>query len=93
MADATLTLRISDDGVGVRSVTQPGIGMTSMRERAEELGGTVDVARVQPAGTRVTAILPIAAPTELPVVHHAAVLGAPPPRGRRPVQSMGARDG
>jgi len=93
LADATLTLRISDNGVGVRSVTQPGIGMTSMRERAEELGGTVDVARVQPAGTRLTAILPIAASTELPVVHHAAVLGATPPRRPRPVQSMGARDG
>lgn len=59
MSDATLTVRVTDDGVGVGSPTQPGIGLRSMRERAEELGGTVDVTRRGPTGTCVTATLPI----------------------------------
>ena len=55
-------MRIDDDGIGVRGVTRPGIGMTSMRERAEELGGTVGIARGRPAGTCVTATLPVVGP-------------------------------
>lgn len=90
MDDVTLTIRVTDDGVGVRSVTQPGVGMTSMRERAQELGGTVEVARVRPAGTRVTAALPIGTSAGPTSVRHAA---APQPRPGRPAQPTGVGDG
>ena len=93
LAAGTLTIRVSDDGVGVRSVTRPGIGMTSMRERAEELGGTLEVARADTGGTRVTAALPIAAPAERAVVDRADASGAHPPRGRSAVPSTVVRDG
>ena len=33
-----LRLEISDDGLGLPSNMQPGVGLNSMRERAEELG-------------------------------------------------------
>jgi signal transduction histidine kinase len=76
LSGSTLTMRIDDDGIGVRAVTGPGIGMTSMRERAEELGGTVDIARVRPGGTRVTATLPIVGP-ESPAAAPRAIIDAP----------------
>jgi signal transduction histidine kinase len=91
LAHASLTIRVCDDGVGVPSATRPGIGMTSMRERAEELGGTLHVARTDTGGARVTALLPIAVPAQQAVVDRAAVLSAPPLPG--PVPSMGGRDG
>ena len=55
-----LTVRVLDDGVGVWAVTAPGVGMSSMRERAGELGGTIDVSAARSGGTVVTATLPIA---------------------------------
>jgi hypothetical protein len=67
--------------------------MTSMRERAEELGGTLEVARADTGGTRVTAALPIAAPAERAVVDRADAFGAHPPRGRSAVPSTVVRDG
>lgn len=38
--EAALTIAVSDDGAPSEA-WQPGVGLTSMRERAEELGGTV----------------------------------------------------
>lgn len=58
LGDDCLTIDISDNGdVGGEWV--PGIGLTSMRERASELGGTVTY-RGSPAGSTVTAKLPLA---------------------------------
>ena len=38
----TLQIEIQDDGIGIEDVTRTrGVGLTSMRERAEELGGTL----------------------------------------------------
>ena len=34
-------VRVSDDGTGLDGATRPGVGITSMRERAEELGGVL----------------------------------------------------
>jgi signal transduction histidine kinase len=34
------TLTITDDGIGVGDLQIPGVGLTSMQERAEELDGT-----------------------------------------------------
>jgi signal transduction histidine kinase len=55
--DAAAVLRIQDDGLGL-ATTQPGHGLATMRERAEELGGALTVQPVRPRGTLVTAIIP-----------------------------------
>ena len=57
--DGRLQLEITDDGVGLPPEYQAGVGLTSMRERAAELGGTC-VVEVRPGGgTRVWAELPV----------------------------------
>ena len=55
-----LELEVTDDGVGVPEGRRAGVGLSSMRERAEELGGTCDVRRDPEGGTRVLARLPLA---------------------------------
>ncbi|WP_432986235.1 sensor histidine kinase [Dactylosporangium sp. CA-233914] len=52
-----LCLTVTDDGHGTSPVKVGGVGMHSMRERAEELGGELDVTST-PHGTSVTARLP-----------------------------------
>ena len=54
-------MEITDDGRGVPADAVPGVGSTSMRERAAELGGALDVTTVEGAGTTVRARLPLAA--------------------------------
>jgi signal transduction histidine kinase len=57
--DGGLHLEVADDGQGI-SVTWPrGVGLTSMRERAEELGGDCVVTGTEEGGTRVSARLPL----------------------------------
>ncbi len=56
---AQLVLEVLDDGRGVPSGGRAGVGLSSMRERAGELGGTCDIVAAAPAGTRVRAVLPI----------------------------------
>jgi signal transduction histidine kinase len=52
-------LTISDDGTGFAPDTvNSGFGMTSMRERAEALGGTLSVRTAIDSGTTVTVMLP-----------------------------------
>lgn len=54
-----LQLEICDDGVGITSTSQTGIGLNSMRERAQEVGGRW-MLKVQPAGgVRVLVDLPL----------------------------------
>ena len=54
-----LCLEVTDDGRGLPKRVQVGVGLTSMRERAEELGGMC-VAEVLPqGGTGITAHLPL----------------------------------
>jgi signal transduction histidine kinase len=55
-----LLVEITDDGRGVPADAVPGVGSTSMRERAAELGGTLDVTTAAGAGTTVRARLPLA---------------------------------
>lgn len=57
--EEALILEVSDDGSGVLDVILPGVGMSSMRERARELGGECLVERISSGGTRVRASLPI----------------------------------
>jgi signal transduction histidine kinase len=55
-----LHLSIQDDGQGFAEEARAGVGLTSMRERATELGGTCTVQANPGTGTRVTAVLPLA---------------------------------
>jgi len=52
-------LDVVDDGVGVDPEARPGVGLQSMRERADELGGTLTVQRGPTGrGTQVRMVLP-----------------------------------
>lgn len=53
-----LHLAIEDDGAGMIAGAATGIGLRSMRERAEEVGGTFGIESSAP-GARVTALLPL----------------------------------
>jgi signal transduction histidine kinase len=50
-------LEVRDDGVGVATIA-PGVGVSSMVERAAELGGRCDVGAAPGGGTLVRAVLP-----------------------------------
>jgi signal transduction histidine kinase len=58
-ARSALELEVTDDGVGMAEGRRAGVGLSSMRERAEELGGTCDVDSNPHGGTRVLARLPL----------------------------------
>ena len=63
-----LAIEVSDDGTGLVASGLPGHGLAIMRERAEELGGTVTVRDGSP-GVTVQARLPaVNAPAQLPSV-------------------------
>jgi signal transduction histidine kinase len=53
-----LELEIEDNGCGLGSAPSHGVGLTSMRERAEELGGTWEVVPGPTGGTSVQIRLP-----------------------------------
>jgi signal transduction histidine kinase len=57
----SLLLEISDNGKGMPSNNRAGVGLTSMRERAAELGGECTIENTPAGGTLVTARLPISA--------------------------------
>ncbi|PRX04175.1 UNVERIFIED_ORG: histidine kinase/DNA gyrase B/HSP90-like ATPase [Actinomadura viridilutea] len=54
-----LHVTVGDDGVGLPSDLRSGVGMTSMRERAAELGGSCTVGPGPNGGTLVRAWLPL----------------------------------
>ena len=65
---AGLAVEVTDDGTGLAASGQPGHGLAIMRERAEELGGTVTVRDGSP-GVTIQARLPaVTAPAQLPSV-------------------------
>jgi signal transduction histidine kinase len=55
-----LRVEVADDGQGIVEDRSAGVGLHSMRERAEELGGSCVVASLPARGTSVRAILPLA---------------------------------
>ena len=57
-----LLLEVSDDGKGLAGKDHSGIGFTSMRERAHELGGECLIETNPLGGTRVSAWLPLNKP-------------------------------
>ncbi|MGN6698725.1 MAG: histidine kinase [Thermomicrobiales bacterium] len=58
LATDAVLLTIRDDGVGLPAEHNGGIGLTSMRERAAELGGTLTVAAAPGGGACVSAQIP-----------------------------------
>jgi two-component system NarL family sensor kinase len=57
--DTELRLMVSDDGRGLPEPWHPGIGVAGMRERAEELGGTLRLSVPPHGGTLVELRLPL----------------------------------
>lgn len=55
-----LRLDVADDGCGIPETRKAGVGLTSMRERAAELGGWLTIERLSSGGTHVRAALPAA---------------------------------
>lgn len=52
-ADGSLVLTVADNGAGIASDAAPGVGLQSMRERAEAIGGALTVEPAPHGGTRV----------------------------------------
>lgn len=57
--DASLVVIVLDLGSGIPAGAPSGVGLRSMRERADELGGDVTVEPHASGGTRVHAVLPL----------------------------------
>jgi signal transduction histidine kinase len=49
---------VDDDGIGLGEDTVAGVGLSAMRQRAEELGGSLTIRAVPGGGTRVAAEIP-----------------------------------
>lgn len=62
-AGTELLVEVSDDGCGIEPETVAGVGLLSIRERAEELGGRAAITQAPQGGTRVRAWLPLGAST------------------------------
>ena len=63
-----LNVEIEDDGRGIRDDDRAGVGMSSMRERTEELGGRCIVKPLAGGGTLVKALLPFRTTEDGPAV-------------------------
>jgi signal transduction histidine kinase len=59
--DESLHVEIADNGTGVPDAFRAGVGLTSMRERAAELGGHCGISHRSPCGTIVLAVIPVEA--------------------------------
>lgn len=58
---SALTVTVADDGRGIAEDVTAGVGLLSLRERAEELGGRCEVRCPEGGGTTVRAVLPYGA--------------------------------
>lgn len=56
--DESLRLEVEDHGVGLQTNGKRGIGLVAMRERAELLGGNIELTRVAGGGTLVRLTVP-----------------------------------
>jgi signal transduction histidine kinase len=53
-----VSVHVEDDGVGFDPSAAAGVGLAGLRDRAEQVGGAVDVASAPGQGTRVTVRVP-----------------------------------
>ena len=74
-----LRLVVADDGSGMAEASGTGLGLKNMRQRAERLGGSVDLGRSREGGTRLTWHVPLAAAD--PGAEAADEAAAAPPHG------------
>ena len=58
-SNGELVLTITDDGKGLPPDVRAGVGLNSMRERAEELGGAFDIISVPGSGATIEVHLPL----------------------------------
>ena len=56
---ARMLITVEDDGVGLPEKVRANVGLRSMRERAEELGGMFEIQPRRMGGTRVMVSLPL----------------------------------
>lgn len=54
-----LQIEVIDDGLGLKADYKMGVGLLSMRERAEEVGGSCQIEAIEGSGTRVYVRLPL----------------------------------
>lgn len=66
---SALTVTVADDGRGIAEDVTAGVGLLSLRERAEELGGRCEVRCPEGGGTSVRAVLPYGAGVVQTEVH------------------------
>ncbi len=66
VCEGGLRLRVDDDGSGLPEPLRPGVGLSSMRRRATDLGGTFDLVTEPGGGTSVRVVLPLEEPWEEP---------------------------
>ena len=59
VADGHLVVEVADDGVGIPTHVEAGVGLVSLRERAAELGGRCEITCPPEGGTVVKAWLPL----------------------------------
>ena len=92
-----LVVEVEDDGRGIAETAAAGVGLISMRQRAEDCGGTLDVTAASPSGTIVRAVLPLtatAAPVPPPSSPHTVRTSKATPPDKldrlRPVASQSA---
>lgn len=52
-------IEVEDNGRGLPEYLKPGVGISSMRERAAELGGSCNISNKLSGGTRISAKLPL----------------------------------
>ena len=60
-ANGDLRVGVTDDGCGVAASQSTGHGLDSMRQRARDVGGRLDVGPREPHGTAVAAVFPLGA--------------------------------
>jgi signal transduction histidine kinase len=58
-AGEELRLVVADDGVGIRDAKAAGLGLKNLRQRAERLGGDVELGTSREGGTRLTWHVPL----------------------------------
>jgi two-component system NarL family sensor kinase len=61
---SSLSVEVSDDGRGLPARYRAGVGLTGIRERATELGGTARVGASPEGGTLIAVHLPLKLPTD-----------------------------